>query len=64
MADIEAIRALAAMLAAHLGALRHDQRGYSTEAVVVTAALATLALVVVGIIAYKVTQQANGIQTH
>ena len=64
MADLEALRALAAMLAAHMGELRRDQRGYSTEAVVVTAALATLALVVVGIIAYKVTQQANGIQTH
>jgi hypothetical protein len=64
MPDLEAIRALTAVLAAHLGALRRDQRGYSTEAVVVTAALAALALVVVGIIAYKVTQQANGIQTH
>jgi hypothetical protein len=64
MPDLEAIRALTAVLAAHIGALGRDQRGYSTEAVVVTAALAALALVVVGIIAYKVTQQANGIQTH
>ena len=64
MADLDAIRALTAMLVVHLGALRRDQRGYSTEAVVVTAALAALALVVVGIIAFKVTQQANGIQTH
>jgi hypothetical protein len=64
MAELDTIRALTALLWARLGTLRRDQRGYSTEAVVVTAALATLALVVVGIIAWKVTQQANGIQTH
>ncbi len=64
MTEVETIRALVTVLIAQLKAMRGDQRGYSTEAVVVTAALATLALVVVGIIAYKVTQQANGIQTH
>ena len=64
MADLSAIRSVAGLLWAQLRTLQRDQRGYSTEAVVVTAALATLALLVVGIIAYKVTQQANGIQTH
>ena len=64
MAELDAIRSTAAHLWARLRALQRDQRGYSTEAVVVTAALAALALVVVAIIAYKVTQQANGIQTH
>ena len=35
--------------------------GYSTEAVLVTALLVGLAVVVVGIIAVKVTNKANGI---
>lgn len=46
-----------------LRALDRDQRGYSTEAVVITAALAAVALVVVGIIAAKITSTANGIST-
>ena len=35
--------------------------GYSTEAVLVTALLVTLAIVVIGIIALKVSNKANGI---
>lgn len=42
----------------------HDQRGYSTEAIVITAALAALAIVVAAIITVKVVSQANAIQTH
>ena len=38
-----------------------DDAGYSTETVIVTALLAILALAVVGIIAVKVTDKANGI---
>lgn len=41
-------------------ALRGDG-GYTTEAIVVTALLALLALTVVGIIVAKVTGRANGI---
>jgi hypothetical protein len=54
---------LIARLWCRLGALHRDQRGYSTEAVVITAALAALAIVVTGIIAVKVTSTANGIST-
>jgi hypothetical protein len=46
---------------AELARLRHDERGYSTEAVVVTALLAALALAVLAIIVAKVTEKANGI---
>ena len=46
-----------------LRAVQRDQRGYSTEAVVVTAALAALAIAVTGIIAFKVIQQANNVTT-
>jgi len=41
--------------------LRRDEGGYSTEAVVVTAALVLLALAVIAIIVAKVTEKANGI---
>jgi hypothetical protein len=44
-------------------ALSADQRGYSTEAVVVTALLVALAILAVGIIAAKVISTANAIQT-
>lgn len=46
-----------------LRALNADQRGYSTEAVVVTALLVALALLAVGIITAKVISRANSIQT-
>ena len=63
MSELDPIRSLMAKLWERLRALHGDQRGYSTEAVVITAALATLAIVVMGIIAFKVTQQANSIST-
>jgi hypothetical protein len=64
VSDLDPIRTLVTMLVARLHALQHDQRGYSTEAVVVTAALAALAIAVTGIIAFKVMQQANNVATH
>lgn len=47
--------------AAELRRRMRDDAGYSTETVIVTALLAILALAVVGIIAVKVTDKANGI---
>ncbi|MFE6287860.1 hypothetical protein [Streptomyces sp. NPDC057877] len=55
---------LARRVRAHLAVLRRQARsdaGYSTEAIVVTALLALLALTAVGIIVAKVTAKANGI---
>ncbi len=63
MSDLDPLRTLLTALWARLGTLQHEQRGYSSEAVVVTAALVALALAVTAIIAYKVVQQANNIAT-
>lgn len=41
-----------------------DERGMSTETVIITAGLAILALAVVAIITNKVTQKANSIPTN
>lgn len=41
--------------------MRDDDRGMTTEAVIITAALAALALTVTGIIVVKVTREANTI---
>jgi ABC-type Fe3+ transport system permease subunit len=41
--------------------LRDDDRGMTTEAVIITAALAALALTVTGIIVVRVTNEANTI---
>ncbi|MCE7007091.1 hypothetical protein LWC34_30315 [Kibdelosporangium philippinense] len=46
---------------AELSRLRQEEHGYSTEAVVVTALLAALALAAIAIIVVKVTEKANGI---
>jgi len=56
-----AVQVLIARSRAGLERLRHAQGGYSTEAVVVTALLAALAIAVIAIIVIKVTQKANGI---
>lgn len=61
--EFEVLNNARIMLLARLRAARTDEGGYSTEAVVVTALLAALAIVVLGIIAVKVTAKANGIQT-
>jgi hypothetical protein len=55
------VQILITRIRAELERLRDDEGGYSTEAVVVTALLAALALVVIAIVAVKVTQKANGI---
>ena len=58
------IRRLIELLAARRQALRADpEGGYSTEAVIVTALLAALALTAVGIIVAKVVSSANNITT-
>ena len=58
-----AARHLFRLLRARLAATRGDERGYSTEAVVVTALLVALAIVALGIIAAKVIGKANSIST-
>lgn len=58
-----AARHLFRLLLARLAATRGDERGYSTEAVVVTALLVALAIVALGIIAAKVIGKANSIST-
>ena len=52
---------LIARIRVELERLHRDEGGYSTEAVVVTAALVLLAIAVIAIIVAKVTEKANGI---
>jgi hypothetical protein len=59
------IRHLLTVLHGRWEALRADpEAAYSTEAVIVTALLAGLALTAVGIIVYKVVTAANNITTN
>ena len=63
--ELTVIRHLFAVLNGRLQALRADpEAGYSTEAVIVTALLAALALTAVGIIVAKVVSAANNISTN
>lgn len=62
-AESIAVRHLYRLLRARLAVARSDERGYSTEAVVVTALLVALAIVALGIIATKVIGKANSIST-
>ena len=62
-AELIALRHLYWLLQARLAAARGDERGYSTEAVVVTALLVALAIAALGIIATKVIGKANSIST-
>lgn len=55
------VQLLVARLRVELQRLRRDEGGYSTEAVVVTAALVLLAIAVIAILVTKVTEKANGI---
>jgi hypothetical protein len=64
MPTLVPIHAMMAALWERLRTLHDDEDGYSTEAVVVTAALAALAIAAVAIIAAKVISQANAVQTH
>lgn len=55
------VQILIVRIRAELERLRRDEAGYSTEAVVVTALLAALAIAVIAIIVMKVTEKADGI---
>ena len=62
--ELTIIRHLFQTLAVRWQTLRTDpERAYSTEAVIVTALLAALALTAVGIIVAKVVSAANNIST-
>ncbi|MGH9074865.1 MAG: hypothetical protein ACRDZQ_12230 [Acidimicrobiales bacterium] len=62
--ELTVIRHLMRALVVRWQALRADpEAGYSTEAVIVTALLAALALTAVGIIVAKVVAKANTIST-
>jgi hypothetical protein len=54
---------LLTVIRARLQSLHADQRGYSTETVVVTALLIALALAVIAVIAAAVTGKAHQIST-
>lgn len=56
------LEVLLTMLRARLGAARADQRGMTTETVIVTALLAACALVAVGFIVTAVTDRAQAIK--
>ena len=59
------IRHLISLLSDRWRTMREDpDAGYSTEAVIVTALLAALALTAIGIIVAKVIAQANSISTN
>jgi hypothetical protein len=55
------VQLLIARIRVELQRLHRDEGGYSTEAVVVTAALVLLAIAVVAIIVTKVTEKAKTI---
>lgn len=63
MSELVFLEVAASALWRRLRTLGRDQRGYSTEAVVVTALLVALAIAAVGIITAKVISKANAIQT-
>lgn len=57
--DIQPLTTHMRRLRARIRELAHDERGYSTETVVVTALLVALAIIVIGIIATKVKDKAT-----
>ena len=61
--ELQAIRLVADVLVARLRAARADERGMTTETVIITAVLAALALTATAIIVAKVTTKANAIPT-
>jgi hypothetical protein len=63
MVELDGLGTIIGEALRRLRALNEDQRGYSTEAVVVTALLVALAILAVGIITAKVIATANAIQT-
>ncbi len=63
MIELTYLRQVADVLRARRAKALADEGGYSTEAVIVTALLAAVAIAVIGIIAVKITSKANDIQT-
>ncbi len=63
MPELVWVRVMIGFLRDRLTALRKDEAGYSTEAVVVIALLVAMALIAVGIIAAKVISKAKSINT-
>lgn len=63
MIELMYLRQFAEVLRARRTKAIADESGYSTEAVIVTALLAAVAIAVIGIIAVKITSKANDIQT-
>lgn len=61
--QLQHLRILAEILLTRLHAAREDDRGMTTETVIITAALAALALAVGVIITIKVTSKAESIPT-
>ena len=63
MPELTPIRMMASLLWNRLQMLREDERGMTTETVIITAVLAALALAATAIIVAKVTSKANSIDT-
>ncbi len=61
--ELVAISYFAAQVRARLAVVRADERGYTTEGVILTAILALLAISVGGIITVKVVGKANDLKT-
>jgi len=61
--EIQAVIGLMQAMFGHLQSLRRDQRGMTTEAVLITAGLAALAITVLTVIVAKVSSKANAIST-
>ncbi len=62
MPELMAIHYVATVLRARLAATQRDERGMTTETVIITAVLAALALAATAIIVAKVTGKANSIR--
>ena len=61
--ELVAIHYVATVLRARLAAARQDERGMTTETVIITAVLALLAITAGAIITQKVRGKANSIPT-
>ena len=61
--ELVAIHYVATVLRARLAAARQDERGMTTETVIITAVLALLAITAGAIITQKVLGKANSIRT-
>ena len=61
--ELVAIQAVVGLLRARLAASRHDERGMTTETVIITAILAALAIAAGAVITAKVMGKANSIPT-